>query len=318
MNLKADWREELATLLPRPRLRPDFPLAKITTLRIGGPAECLVEPESEEELLLLFDFIGRRGLPFYLLGRGSNVLAPDGGMRGVVMRLGRGFCGAGRDGLKVSAGAGGANGALLSRCSDWGLGGLEFLSTIPGTVGGAIAMNAGAHGGETARLLRSVRYFQLGEGIIRKAASEFAFSYRRSPLQAPLGRVVLEGEFLLEERPSDQIRALMADLQARRRQTQPREFPNCGSVFKNPPGEHAGRLVEAAGMKGRRLGNAQVSGKHANFIVNRGGAKAAEVMELIDLIQAAVYRESGIKLELELRYIGDPITFTPAAGGGFE
>ena len=309
--MKEGWRDRIQAALPTARVRFDQPLRNATTLRIGGPADCFAEIEEEEELGALLGVVGEYCLPFFILGKGSNVLVPDEGLRGVVVRLGRGFGSVAIKGTAVSAGAGCANAAFVERCRVAGLGGMEFLIAVPGTIGGAVAMNAGAHDGETARILAAVRYFQIGEGLREEAASAFSFAYRHSPLQGQQGRIVLSADFRLEPRPKEQIAERVAAFQTYRRETQPRDFPNCGSVFKNPPGDFAARLIEAAGLKGKILGNAQVSEKHANFIVNRGGAMASEVLALVDLIRENVYSQSGIVLDLELQVLSGS---APAAG----
>jgi UDP-N-acetylmuramate dehydrogenase len=279
------------------------PLHGMTTLRIGGAAECLVELESEQDLVAVFAIVEARGLPCHVFGKGSNVLVPDDGLRGVVLRLGRRFREMRHRGTAVRAGAGRANAAFLQQCRKWGLGGMEFLIAVPGTIGGAVAMNAGAHQGETANFLKSVRYFSKGRGIVDEPTAGMEFAYRSSPLRAQLGSVVLRAEFVLETLSDEVIRERVEAFQVYRRETQPRDFPNCGSVFKNPAGDFAARLIEAAGLKGKALGGAQVSEKHANFIVNRGGATARDVVALIDFIRETVYRQSEIELELELQVL---------------
>jgi UDP-N-acetylmuramate dehydrogenase len=302
----APWRARLRERLGASRLRFDVPLRPLTTLRIGGPADCLVDLESEEDLQALFQVIREAALPFLVLGKGSNVLVGDAGLRGVAIRLGRAFSGfrsAGAPGL-VRAGAGLADAAFVEEARALGLGGMEFLVAIPGTIGGAIAMNAGAHSGETARFLTAARWFEMATGTIRDApTADFAFAYRRSPLRAGEGCLVLEGAFRLEPTADAEIQARKAYFQAWRREHQPRDFPNCGSVFKNPPGQAAARLIDDAGLKGHRQGDAQVSEKHANFIVNRGQATARDVLELIDFIRDTIYKRTGHQLELELEVV---------------
>jgi UDP-N-acetylmuramate dehydrogenase len=170
-----------------------------------------------------------------------------------------------------------------------------------GSIGGAIATNAGAHDGETAAFLERVRFFAPGGGVQERPAADFAFAYRHSPLRADEGRLVLGGTFGLRPMDDAEIRARRERFQLWRREHQPREYPNCGSVFKNPPGDHAARLIDAAGLKGRRIGDAQVSEKHANFIVNRGQASAADLLALVDLIRDTVFSRTGISLELEMQ-----------------
>ena len=296
----------LASLMRDSRVRYGVPLRELTTLRIGGAAAVVVDLESEADLNLLFEWSRVNGWPYFLLGKGSNLLADDGGYRGVVVRLGRGLSRLEADpgAATVKAGAGMANAAFVSGCRALGLGGMEFLVAIPGTIGGAIAMNAGAHDGETAQFLRSVRFYEASGAIHELPATAFKFAYRSSTLRGQQGRVVLSGEFSLRPMSQEDIRQREARFQAYRRETQPRDFPNCGSIFKNPPGEFAARLIEAAGLKGRQLGGAQVSEKHANFIVNRGDATGSEVLDLIDLIRKIVYQENGIRLELEMQVMG--------------
>jgi UDP-N-acetylmuramate dehydrogenase len=182
---------------------------------------------------------------------------------------------------------------------------MEFLVAIPGTLGGALAMNAGAHDGETARWLEQVRLYERGRGIGTRPAADFSFGYRASPLRGQLGRIVIAAVFRMLPMAPETIRAHERQFQEYRRRTQPREHPNCGSVFANPPGGFAGQLIERAGLKGRSVGGAWISEKHANFIVNRGAATAADVLELIDMVWETVYQQSDVKLKLELQIMDE-------------
>jgi len=296
------WRDEITKRLRASRVQFDAPLRPLTTLRIGGTADCLVDVESEEDLLTVFELVRGHGLGFLMLGKGSNMLVADAGFRGIVMRLGRGFAGfrASEQPGFVRGGAGLANSSFVEQARALGLGGMEFLVAIPGTIGGAIAMNAGAHDGETARFLVSVRYLDIRRGLMDSHAAAFRFEYRNSPLRGQEGRIVLEGEFRLEPRADEEIQRRKDEIQIWRREHHPRDFPNCGSVFKNPPGTAAAKLIDEAGLKGIVRGGAQVSEKHANFIVNRGNATAADVLALVDLIRETVYKRTGMTLELEL------------------
>ena len=297
------WREALRAALTRSRVRFDVPLKPFTTLRVGGPADALVELECDEDMPRLFDLLARHDLPWAVLGKGSNLLVPDGGVRGVVLRLGRAYAAVAPGAAihTVTAGAAVPNAAFVEHCRRNGLGGLEFLIAIPGSIGGAVAMNAGAHQGETADALVSVCYYQWERGIVTAPAQDFAFAYRNSELRALLGRIVLSADFRLQPVDEGTSRGRIAQFQTYRRETQPRDFPNCGSVFKNPPGDFAARLIDQAGLKGRSVGGAQVSEKHANFIVNRGDASAADILALIALIRETILREAGVSLELELQ-----------------
>lgn len=297
------WREELAGRLSQSRLQTDAPLRGLTTLRIGGPAECLVDLEGEADLLALFEVVEKAGAPCLVMGKGSNILIPDEGVRGVVIRLGKSFQQLTRRGSRVSAGCGCVNARFVENCRRWGLGGMEFLIAVPGTIGGAIAMNAGAHAGETAEFLRKVRLYRFGQGIVEEDATAIEFAYRSSPLRGQAGVVVLAGEFEMRVDSDEGIKTRIEQFQTFRRETQPRDYPNCGSVFKNPADDFAARLIEEAGLKGQRLGGAQVSEKHANFIVNRGGASASEVLALVDLIRERVYSLNQVELELELQVL---------------
>ncbi|HEX9843830.1 MAG TPA: UDP-N-acetylmuramate dehydrogenase [bacterium] len=299
----AGWREALRAGLRDSPVHFDAPLRRAVTLRVGGPADALVELESERDLVAACEFAHAQHLPLHVLGRGSNVLVRDEGLRGLVLRLGQAFRALTVDlgAREARAGAGLANATFVEQCRLHGLGGMEFLVAIPGSIGGAIAMNAGAHDGETAGFLRSVRYYEAGTGVRSAPADAFAFAYRHSPLRANEGRLVLGGTFQLQPMADAEIRARRERFQQWRREHQPREYPNCGSVFKNPPGDYAARLIDAAGLKGHRIGDAQVSEKHANFIVNRGDATAAEVLALVDAIRETVRSRTGIVLELELQ-----------------
>jgi UDP-N-acetylmuramate dehydrogenase len=301
----APWRSRLAESLGPSKLQFDAPLRPATTLRIGGPADCLVDLESEQDLLALFDLIDSAGLAFLVLGKGSNLLVSDAGFRGVVVRLGRAFrTFAALDAPgQVRAGAALPDSTFVEQARALSLGGMEFLVAIPGSIGGAIAMNAGAHQGETARFLTAVRYFDRDAGIREEPAARFPFAYRHSALRGQQGRIVLAGEFQLEPVNAAEILRRKDEIQTWRREHQPRDFPNCGSVFKNPPGTAAARLIDEAGLKGTRRGDAQVSELHANFIVNRGHATARDVLALVDFIRETIYKRTGITLELEMQVL---------------
>lgn len=313
--MSTGWHAGLQAVLADSAVRFGAPLRRAVTLRVGGPAEALVELESERDLLAVMDWVGREGVPLHVLGRGSNVLVRDEGLPGVVLRLGAGFRGLRADAAtgRVEAGAGLANAGFVEQCREHGLGGMEYLVAIPGSIGGAVAMNAGAHDGETAAFLESVRFYEAGAGIRTLPAGDFRFAYRHSPLRANEGRLVLAATFHLQPMPDAEIRARRERFQRWRREHQPRDLPNCGSVFKNPPGTHAARLIDEAGLKGRCIGDAQVSEKHANFIVNRGNATAAEVLALVDLIRDTVHSRTGITLELEMQVFPLPAGSRPPA-----
>lgn len=292
-----------AHMVIRGSVKRNEPLARHTTLRIGGPADWFVQPRDEAALRTAVLWARERGLEVNCLGMGSNLLVPDEGARGLVVSLSPACVWARFDGPRVEVGAGYPVMRLLNEAAQRGLTGLEGLSGVPGTIGGALAMNAGTAAGDTARVTLSARVL-LPDGAVEDwSAADLQFGYRSSRLQRERA-VALAAT--LELRPGDpvSIRRTMATNAIRRRQTQPLELPNAGSIWANPPGDHAGRLVEACGGKGWRIGDAQVSPKHANFIVNLGRARAVDVLRLMARVRSAVTRAFGVRLEPELRWLG--------------
>ena len=286
------------------RVRTHFRLAPLTSFRIGGPAALYLEPESDADLVAAGEAVRETGIPFVVLGKGSNVLVADAGFAGLVLRLGRGYRWAAREGDRLTAGGAMPLPALAGVALSHSLAGLEFGVAIPATLGGAVRMNAGAHGHELAEVLETVEVFELIAGAPRRiAAADAGLSYRRSEL--PADAVVVGSTVALEPGERSGIRALMDEARDWRRRTQPLAEPNCGSVFKNPPDDHAARLIEEAGGKALTVGGASVSAKHANFIVASEGASAADVVELIRSIQEVVEASSGIRLEPEVHLVGD-------------
>jgi UDP-N-acetylmuramate dehydrogenase len=286
------------------RVRTRFPLAPLTTFRIGGPAALYLEPESEADLVAAGEAVRETGIGFVVLGKGSNVLVADDGYAGLVLRLGRGYRWAGRDGTRLRAGGAMPLPALAGVALSHELAGLEFGVAIPASFGGAVRMNAGAHGSELAQVVEAVEVFELVRGAHRRIpAGEAGFAYRRSAL--PAGAVVVGATVALAAGDRGRIRARMDEARDWRRRTQPLAEPNCGSVFKNPPGDHAARLIEASGGKGLAVGGATVSTKHANFVVASPGARAADVLELIRTVQELVQTRVGVRLEPEVHLVGD-------------
>ena len=287
----------------RERLKVNQSLAEFTSFRIGGPADLFVTVENEDELMRAKRAAHRAGVSTFCLGRGTNLLVSDRGIRGLVIRLGEGFNKISIDDVRVTAGAGVDFGALVETVVECGLEGLEFGEGIPGTVGGGLVMNAGAFGGEIARVVILV-HGVTAEGKARALTpEEVNFAYRRTNL--PPHFVISRVDFELRHGDRDQLRARVMDVRAKRAMRQPRGVPNAGSIFKNPPGSFAGRLLDAAGMKGRRIGDAGFSEQHANFIVNLGAARAADVHALIELARVKVKDSSGVLLEPEVRLVGD-------------
>jgi UDP-N-acetylmuramate dehydrogenase len=292
------------------RVHTSFALAPLTTFRIGGPAALYLEPEGEHDLLAAAEAIGESGLPVFVLGKGSNVLVSDAGFPGLVLRLGRGYRWAARDGERLTAGAAMPLPALAGVALAHALTGLEWGVAIPGSVGGAVRMNAGAHGGEISGVVERVDVFRLSDATTRSVDRTAAgFAYRRSDLPSDGVIVGLVVRLALGDPTS--IRGRMDEAREWRRRTQPLAEPNCGSVFKNPSGDHAARLVEAADAKGLSVGGAAVSAKHANFIVTSTGARASDVLELIREVQGRVLDRTGIRLEPEVHLVG-PVSATSA------
>jgi UDP-N-acetylmuramate dehydrogenase len=285
------------------RLERDRALAGLTAFQIGGPADLLLEVETEAEAAHAMAAAHRAGVRAFCLGAGTNLLVSDRGVRGLVLRLGAGFRKIAIEGASVSAGAAAEFGVLVETVVERGLAGLEFGEGIPGTVGGGLVMNAGAFGGEMARVVTLVHGVTAEGATLALTKDDVKFAYRRSEL--PPGFVITRVDFVLERGDRDALRARVADLRAKRAARQPRGVPNAGSIFKNPPGTFAGRLLEGAGLKGARMGAAAFSDKHANFIVNLGGARAEDVRALIELARERVKQQSGISLEPEVKLIGD-------------
>ena len=298
---------------PRPCIWPglkgpvyaDYPLAPLTTWKIGGPAEFLAIPQDLEEVWALHREASRRGCPLFFLGRGSNVLIADTGLPGITLHLVKSFQKLERQGNTVRVGAGVGLPRLAKTTAAWGQGGFEFLAGIPGTMGAAVRLNAGAHGRDLGRILKRVWVVTPNLELKELAVSEIAPGYRTSRLLQLPHWLVVEVELILQEEASpEEIQKRMADLLKERRARQPAHPRTCGSVFKNPlGGPPAGRLIEEAGWKGRSLGAAQVSHKHANFIINRGGATATEMVTLMAAIEASVWQRFGIRLEREVVFL---------------
>jgi len=285
------------------RLATARPLADLTSFQIGGPADLFVTVENDADLMTAMAAAHRHETPAMCLGAGTNLLVSDRGVRGLVVKLGESFGCMVIDGLNVTVGAAMQFGAMVEAVVDRGLAGLEFGEGIPGTVGGGLVMNAGAFGGEMARVVTLV-HGVTAEGAARALSKdEVNFAYRRTDL--PPRFVITRVDFALTYGDRDELRARVVDLRTKRAARQPRGLPNAGSVFKNPPGNFAGRLLESVGLKGARMGGAAFSGQHANFIVNLGGARAEEVRALIDLARSRVMESTGVSLEPEVRLIGE-------------
>ncbi|MBZ0220780.1 MAG: UDP-N-acetylmuramate dehydrogenase [Candidatus Methylomirabilis sp.] len=282
----------------------NVPMSEHTSFRIGGPADVMAFPQDEGDLKDLVAFAESKGFQFHVLGAGTNLLVRDGGVRGIVVNMCEGFKDTSwLDDGKAIVGAGVKLPELVTQARDRGFSGLEFAVNIPGTVGGAVMMNAGAYGGEMADVVEGIEVIgRKGQkGFIPK--SELNFSYRRAEL--PKGAIVTRAHMRFRKSDPEEIKGRMAEFRERRKASSAIHSPNAGSIFKNPEGKIAGKLIEEAGLKGERSGGAMVSEAHANYIVNTGGAKAKDVLTLMALIRDRVFSSKGIVLEPEIKVIGE-------------
>lgn len=284
------------------------PMAEHSTLRVGGPADILIYPADGDDLAALLAALGEREVPYFVVGAGSNLVIRDGGLRGAVINLADGFRAVERrDPASGRATFWADAGVTMRRLVRWtvdeGIAGLEALAGIPGTVGGALAMNAGAWGVEIGERVLQVEIMDPDGEIRTVDRDQLRFSYRQ--LELPSGTVVLGALLWGEESPSEQVKAKIQEFSRRRRDSQPLQEPSAGSVFKNPSGDSAGRLIDQCGLKGVRVGDAEISRIHANFIVNTGAATAGQVVALMGMIQERVYVKFKVRLEPEVRIVGD-------------
>lgn len=294
--------QQLSALLPAGCARENVVLAPYTTMRTGGPAALFVEPRNAQQLARVHQWAQEKGLPLLILGNGSNLLIADSGFDGLVIHLGRALSEVSVFANTLTAQAGASLAAAARAAAQASLTGLEFAAGIPGSIGGAVCMNAGAYGGEIAQVIVSARVLT-PEGVRTVSKEELTLGYRSSAVMQS-GWVVLEATFELTPGNPDQIKATMADLAARRREKQPLQYPSCGSFFKRPVGYYAGALIEQAGLKGYRVGDAQVSEMHAGFVINRGHATSSEIYRLMQDVQRRVQAQFGVALEPEVRLIG--------------
>ncbi|MBR6185965.1 MAG: UDP-N-acetylmuramate dehydrogenase [Clostridia bacterium] len=294
--------ERLNRLNAQIRVQLNVPLSRYTTLRVGGPADYFVEIEDEKGLMDVLRAGKETGEDVLLLGNGSNLLVRDGGFRGVAVHFGRAFSKVERQGDHLYAQAGALLSGLSVRARDEGLSGLEFAQGIPGTVGGGAYMNAGAYGGELGALIKTVRIWD-GREIRQIPGEQMDFSYRHTRAMDERW-IILGALFALQAGDPRAIDAAMRDYAARRRDKQPLEYPSAGSFFKRPAGHFAGALIEQAGLKGLTVGGAQVSEKHAGFLINVGNAKAADFLLLMEQVRQAVYERFQVRLEPEVRIVG--------------
>lgn len=306
--------------LPQLSLMQDEPMKKHTTFRIGGPADYYAEPDVSQ-ISKLIEIAKACDMPVTVIGNGSNLLVGDKGIRGLVIGIGKGLSAievtetvaqqstaqdftAQGNGRIITAGAGAILAAVAAKAAEASLSGLEFASGIPGSVGGAVVMNAGAYGGEIKDVLIDATVLTADGELKTVTRDELDLSYRHS-IVPEKSYIVLSARFMLTPKPQDEIKAYMAELRAKRVEKQPLEYPSAGSTFKRPEGYFAGKLIMDAGLRGYSVGDAQVSGKHCGFVVNKGEATAADVLTLIKDVQETVLKQFGVKLEPEVKMIGE-------------
>ncbi|MBR0365574.1 MAG: UDP-N-acetylmuramate dehydrogenase [Clostridia bacterium] len=287
-----------------PQLIINEPMSKHTTFKIGGAADMYVSATGTDELLSLIKAAKDTKIPYMIKGNGSNMLVGDGGIRGLVIEIGAGMSDISVNGNIVTAGAGALLSKVASEAARASLTGFEPLSGIPGTLGGGLYMNAGAYGGEMKQVVKTVTYTDDNGNIKTIRGDECGFGYRSS-IFTDGGKYIVSAELELRPGKPEEIRAAMSDYNKRRTEKQPLSYPSAGSVFKRPEGYFAGALIEGAGLKGKRIGGAEVSELHAGFIINVGGATAADVLDLIGYVQKTVKDRYGVELETEVRLIGE-------------
>ncbi len=279
-------------------------MSRHTTFRVGGPAELFVKPETEEEVSALLSYLYLTERDYYILGNGSNLLVSDQGYQGIVVQIYQNMSQINENGTEIVCQSGALLSTIAARAQKLGLSGMEFASGIPGTIGGAVVMNAGAYGGEMKQIVKSVRVVAANGTIMAMSADEMEFGYRKSIFKKePL--VCTEVTIGLQQDNSDNIRTKMDDFRNRRIEKQPLEYPSAGSIFKRPEGYFAGKLIMDAGLSGMSIGGAKVSEKHCGFIINTGNATASDVKDLIDEVREKVKERFGVTLEPEVCMLGD-------------
>ncbi len=299
-----DIRKELGERIPGICIEENVPMAQYTSFRAGGEARMMVIPADAEQLSAVLGVLSGSGVQYMVLGNGTNILVKDSGYDGVIVKIGSGFDYVRQEGCRLVCGSGTRMSVAAKAALEGGLSGFEFASGIPGFTGGAVFMNAGAYGGEMKDILRRAKIVSKdGSREFYMTADELEMGYRHTKLH-DTGDIVTEVEFVLEEGNRTQIKAKMTELMEKRNSRQPVNFPSAGSFFKRPEGYFAGKLIQDAGLKGLSVGGAQVSELHSGFIINRGGATATDILQLMEMIQARVFDEFGVRLETEVRIIG--------------
>ena len=302
--MNQNFYNKLNNVIAKDSILINEPMSRHTTFRVGGPADFFVTPKAKEEVRVVIRICKEAGMPYYIIGNGSNLLVSDAGYRGVIVQIYKEMNEVKVEGDLVKAQAGALLSGIAAKALGAELSGFEFASGIPGTIGGACVMNAGAYGGEMKDVLESVTVLT-GEGkIIELGRNELELGYRTSVI-AKKGYIVLGAVLKLERGDGEKIKTYMDELKEKRVTKQPLEYPSAGSTFKRPEGYFAGKLIEDAGLRGFQVGGAQVSEKHCGFVINRDHATAADIMELMRQVQIRVKENSGVDLEPEVKRLGD-------------
>ncbi len=291
-------------LLGEEKVLTEEPMSRHTTFRIGGPADYFLIPDTWEEIRAILKICDAQGIPFFILGNGSNLLVSDRGFSGAVIQLYRNMGELRVEGTRITASCGALLSAISAAARNASLTGLEFAGGIPGTLGGAVVMNAGAYGGEMKDVLTRVKVMTREGEILDLPACDLEMGYRTSIIKKA-GYLVLEAEMELKEGDPEEIRRVMKDLMEQRSSKQPLEYPSAGSTFKRPEGYFAGKLIMDCGLRGHRVGGAQVSEKHCGFVINTGDATAEDVRRLMEYVSERVQKEFGVSLEPEIKFLGE-------------
>lgn len=303
MNLYKDFSVNLMEILKQESIKIDEPMKKHTSFKVGGAADILVEPESSEEVEKVIKLCTKNKIPYYVIGNGSNLIVKDGGIRGIVIKLSK-LKNIKIDGERVIAESGITLAAMAQEALRNSLQGFEFASGIPGSVGGALNMNAGAYGGDMSQVVECAKVINDNGEVVSLCNEDLKLSYRKSIIMEKK-YVVLEVTFKLAKGDQKEIKDKMDDLARRRKEKQPLEYPSAGSTFKRPEGHYASKLIEESGLKGVSVGDAEVSTKHSGFIINKGNATAKDVLDLIKVVQKTVKEKSDVQLNTEVLIIGE-------------
>ena len=302
--MNQEFYKKLESILTEEQVKIEEPMKNHTTFRVGGPAAYFVMPRTAEEVAKVTELCAQENVPYYIVGNGSNLLVSDKGYDGVIIQIYKQMSRVEVKGCEIYAQAGALLSMVAKRALDTELAGFEFAAGIPGTLGGACVMNAGAYGGEMKDVLKSVTVLDKDGNVKKLAKDELELGYRTSVI-AKKGYIVLDAVIELKEGKAEEIKALMDDLKERRITKQPLEYPSAGSTFKRPEGYFAGKLIQDADLRGFQVGGAQVSEKHCGFVINKDGATASDVMELMRQVSDKVYDKFGVRLEPEVKRLGE-------------